>query len=75
MNTNRGKTGPGKQFGGRESRYDYRGKRGRGMESSGQVIPVDGAAGQRLLRELGPVLRELLEWARSRQGLSDEEAG
>lgn len=75
MTTNRGNTGPGKQFGVRESRYDYRGKHGRGMEFSGQVISVDGAAGRRLLRELGPILRELLEWARSREGLSDEETG
>jgi hypothetical protein len=75
MTADRGKTGPGKQFGDRETRYDYRGKRGRGMESSGQVIPVGGSAGERLLRDLGPIFRELLEWARSRQGLQDEEAG
>ena len=44
------------------------------MEFSGDVIPVDGAAGRRLLRELGPVFRELLEWAHGRQRRDDEEA-
>jgi hypothetical protein len=75
MTADRGNVGPGKQFDSRESRYDYRGKRGRRIEFSGRLIPVGGSAGERLLRELGPVFRELLEWARSRQELKDGEAG
>lgn len=46
-----------------EWRYHYRGKRGADVTFDGYLIPVDGEAGERLRRELGVVLRKLLEWA------------
>lgn len=46
-----------------EWRYHYHGKRGADVTFTGHVIPVGGTEGERLLHELGAVVRDLLEWA------------
>jgi hypothetical protein len=47
--------------------YDYRGKRGAAVSFTGHLIYIGGEAGERLLGELGAVLRDLLEWAYDQQ--------
>lgn len=55
-----------------EWRYHYRGKRGADVTFEGHLVPIAGEAGERLRRELGAVLRELLEWAHDKRSESQD---
>lgn len=59
----------------REWSYHYRGKRGADVTFDGNVILVDGEAGERLRTELGAVLRDLLEWAHDKRSQSQDGEG